>query len=217
VPRWADRAAQIGATAVPTAEALPLLQALWSTGRLLPPLDDADWERLAPRLSFHRVGAGQTLIAQDEPGEFLLVLLDGSVLIEHHGAPAGTEGRAARGGAAAAATETTAEAASESAAAVPPGAPWPRLARPPGVVRLAEARPGDVVGEMALLDAGPRSSACVTRTPCLVAALAVDVLAALMHDDPPLAAVVMAALARRLSLRLRQADARLAALLAPQD
>lgn len=181
VPRWPERARQIGAIEVPAAQALPLLQALWSAGRMLPPLNDGDWERLAPRMSFHRVAAGVTLIAQDEPGDFLLALLDGSVLIEHHAAPA--EGADAHG-------------------------------RAGGVLRLAEARPGDVVGEMALLDAGPRSSACVTRTPCLLAVLQMDMLVALLRDDSPLAAALMAALARRLSLRLRQADARLAALLA---
>ena len=79
--------------------------------------------------------------------------------------------------------------------------------------RLAEARAGDVLGEMALLDAGPRFSTCTTRTPCVLAVLEMDALARLMQDDSRLALVLLAALARRLSLRLRQVSARLSALL----
>jgi CRP/FNR family cyclic AMP-dependent transcriptional regulator len=82
-----------------------------------------------------------------------------------------------------------------------------------GIERHADARPGDVLGEMALLDAGPRGNACVTRTSCTLAVLEMDALARLMQDDQPLALTLMAALARRLSLRLRQTDARLSALL----
>ncbi len=117
------------------------------------------------------VGADRLLIAQDEPGDFMLVVLEGTVTVE----------RSAGG------------------------------ARP---ARLTEARPGDVLGEMALLDAGPRFSACRTRTPCRLAVLQADALARLMHDDAQLALVLLAALARRLSLRLRQVSARLSALLA---
>jgi CRP-like cAMP-binding protein len=170
-PSWAARAQAVGARPAATAACLPLLEALWASGPLVPPLDDAAWQRLAAQVHFARVRAGQTLIAQDEPGDFLLVLLDGSVRVEHQGG----------GGVAA--------------------------------IGLGEGRPGDVLGEMALLDAGPRSSACITRTDCLVAVLEMDALARLMHDDAPLAAALMAALARRLSLRLRQTDARLLALL----
>jgi CRP/FNR family cyclic AMP-dependent transcriptional regulator len=82
-----------------------------------------------------------------------------------------------------------------------------------GAVGLGEARPGDVLGEMALLDAGPRSNACVTRTGCLLAVLEMAGLRQLLDEEPVLAAYLMAALARRLSLRLRQTDARLLALL----
>jgi CRP/FNR family transcriptional regulator, cyclic AMP receptor protein len=169
MPNWSARAQAVGARAVPAAEYLPLLSALWASGPLVPALDDAAWTRLAARLHFVRVRAGCTLIEQDEPGDFLLVLLDGSVRVEHRGRE--------------------------------------------GAVGLSEARPGDVLGEMALLDAGPRSSACLTRTDCLLAVLEMPALEALMRDEPHLAASLMAALARRLSLRLRQTDARLLALL----
>ena len=127
-------------------------------------------QRLAAHLRFVRVRAAQRLILQDEPGDFMLVVLDGSVTVEH-------------------------------------------ITGGPRVARLAEARPGDVLGEMALLDAGPRASDCTTRTACLLAVLETEALLRLMREDPQLALVLLAALARRLSLRLRQVSTRLSALL----
>jgi CRP/FNR family transcriptional regulator, cyclic AMP receptor protein len=82
-----------------------------------------------------------------------------------------------------------------------------------GRARLGEARVGDLLGEMSLLDAGTRFSSCRTLTPCVLAVLEAQALDRMMKDDPRLAAVLLAALARRLSLRLRQASARLSALL----
>lgn len=167
---WAARAAQLGATPASAADGAESLAALWSGGRLAQALQPADLRRLAGYLDFYRVGAGRRLIEQDENGNFMLIVLDGSVAVERQPG----SGRAAR---------------------------------------LAEARPGDVIGEMALLDAGPRFSTCTTRGPCLLAVLETDSLARLMADDAHLALLLMAALARRLSLRLRQVSARLSALL----
>ncbi len=79
--------------------------------------------------------------------------------------------------------------------------------------RLAEVRAGDMVGEMSMLDAGSRFSACTTLTPCLLAVLEAPRFEALMVAEPRLALALLASLARRLSLRLRQVGARLSALL----
>ena len=85
-----------------------------------------------------------------------------------------------------------------------------------GVTRLMEARAGDLLGEMALFDGGPRFSSCRTLTPCSVAVFDAAALERLLADDPPLAAALLVSITRRLSLRLRQTGARLFALLAPQ-
>jgi CRP-like cAMP-binding protein len=85
-----------------------------------------------------------------------------------------------------------------------------------GVTRLFEARAGDLLGEMALFDGGPRFCACRTLTPCTLAVLDSSGLNRLLADDPALAAAVLASITRRMSLRLRQTGARLSALLAPQ-
>ena len=165
---WAARAGQVGAEAADAARGTAALAVLWAGGR---GTFDADaLQRLAGYMQFVDVRAGQRLILQDEPGDFMLIVLDGSVAVEH-------------------------------------------ITGGPRVARLAEARPGDVLGEMALLDAGPRASDCITRTPCMLAVLETDALLRLMKEDPQLALVLLAALARRLSLRLRQVSARLSVLL----
>lgn len=82
-----------------------------------------------------------------------------------------------------------------------------------GRARLAEARAGDMLGEMSVLDAGTRFSACTTLSPCIVGVLDASSLDRLVHDDARLALALVASLSRRLSLRLRQVSARLSALL----
>jgi len=76
-------------------------------------------------------------------------------------------------------------------------------------VRLAEARPGDILGEMSLLDSGMRFSHCVSLTECEIAVLDPQSLDEMMANDPALAASLIGLLARKLSLRLRAISARL--------
>lgn len=80
--------------------------------------------------------------------------------------------------------------------------------------RLAEVHPGDMIGEMSVLDAGSRFSACTTLSPCVIAVLDAPRLVGMMEAEPRLAVALLASLARRLSLRLRQMSARLSVLLA---
>lgn len=76
-------------------------------------------------------------------------------------------------------------------------------------LRLSEANPGDVLGEMSLLDRGIRFSSCSTITECRVAVLTAESLDAMMTSDAQLAARLVAMLARRLSVRLRMVSTRL--------
>ncbi len=76
-------------------------------------------------------------------------------------------------------------------------------------LRLAETRPGEVLGEMSLLDSGIRFSACTTMNECEVAALSAEGMDDMMSANPQLAANLIALLARKLSLRLRVVSARL--------
>jgi CRP/FNR family transcriptional regulator, cyclic AMP receptor protein len=76
-------------------------------------------------------------------------------------------------------------------------------------LRLAETRPGEILGEMSLLDSGIRFSACTTMNECEVAALSAEAMDDMMSANPQLAANLIALLARKLSLRLRVVSARL--------
>ena len=76
-------------------------------------------------------------------------------------------------------------------------------------LRLAEAVPGDILGEMSLLDSGMRFSACTTLRTCEIAVLSADAMDEMLGVDPALAANLLALLARKLSLRLRVVSARL--------
>ncbi len=80
-------------------------------------------------------------------------------------------------------------------------------------VGLGEARRGDVLGEMSLLDAGPRFSSCTTLKECRVAVLEAAALDRMLRDHPRVALALVTMLARRLSLRLRHVSTRLTALL----
>lgn len=79
--------------------------------------------------------------------------------------------------------------------------------------RLAEAREGDVLGEMSLLDAGSRFASCLTLSRVSLAVLSSHALDELAIEDPRLGMALMTSMARRLSLRMRQLSARLGALL----
>ena len=113
-----------------------------------------------------RVPAERDIIRQDEYGNFMIVLLTGSIAVDRTH-------------------------------------PWGQQ------MRLTEARPGDILGEMSLLDSGMRFSVCVSLTECEIAVLSAEALDDMMMDDPALAASVIALLARRLSMRLRVVSARL--------
>ncbi|MEI8170103.1 MAG: cyclic nucleotide-binding domain-containing protein [Rhodoferax sp.] len=76
-------------------------------------------------------------------------------------------------------------------------------------MRLAEAVPGEILGEMSLLDSGMRFSVCTTLSPCEIAILDAQAMDDMLTADPTLAANLIALLARKLSLRLRVVSARL--------
>lgn len=76
-------------------------------------------------------------------------------------------------------------------------------------LRLAEAAPGEILGEMSLLDSGARFSLCTTVSDCEIAILDAESLQEMLTAAPRAAANLIALLARKLSLRLRVVSARL--------
>jgi CRP-like cAMP-binding protein len=167
---WETRATQVHAEPCERSRGVELLKRLLRDDRHLAALSGQDLERLCGFLEFARVPANQEVIGQDEQGDYLVIVLDGTLAVDRV-------------------------------------QPWG------GRARLAEAHAGDMLGEMSLLDAGARFSACTTLTPALLAVLEARRLDELVARHPRLALALMGSLSRRLSLRLRQVSARLSALL----
>ena len=130
------------------------------------PLEKDAIARMEGFFSFAKVGANRDLIRQDEYGNFMLVLLSGSVAIDRL-------------------------------------QPWGER------MHLSEAAPGEILGEMSLLDSGIRFSVCTTLNTCELAILSAEAMDEMVATAPALAANLVALLARKLSLRLRAVSARL--------
>lgn len=163
---WEARAVEVGASRLNPGRGTRLLQGLWARDRYMRQMDEDAIGRMERFLEFATVGANRDLIRQDEYGNFMLVLLSGSIAIDRV-------------------------------------QPWGER------LRLAEAAPGEILGEMSLLDSGIRFSVCTTMSDCEIAVLSADAMDEMLRADPALAANLIALLARKLSLRLRVVSARL--------
>ena len=163
---WEARAVEVGAKRLPASKGGKLLQALWSKDKYMAHLDQDAVRRMENFFEFAQVPPNRDLIRQDEYGNFMIVLLSGTIAVDRL-------------------------------------QPWGEQ------LRLAETRPGDILGEMSLLDSGIRFSACTTLTDCEIAVLSAEAMDEMMSKDPQLAASLVAVLARKLSLRLRVVSARL--------
>jgi CRP/FNR family cyclic AMP-dependent transcriptional regulator len=163
---WDARANEVGAKRLPAARGVKLLQALWAKDKFMSRLPPEAVKRLEKFFDFAMVAADRDVIRQDEYGNFMIVLLTGSIAVDRV-------------------------------------QPWGER------LRLTEARPGDILGEMSLLDSGKRFSVCATLAECEIAVLGTEAMDEMMTSDPQLAAALVALLARKLSMRLRVVGARL--------
>ena len=162
---WDARAVEVGATPLQSVQGTAQLQSLWSRNKYMGRLGVEATGRLKRFFHFAAVPAGRDVIRQDEYGNFMIVLLSGSIAVDRR-------------------------------------QPWGEQ------MRMAEARPGDILGEMSLLDSGMRFAHCTTLTNCEIGVLDAQALDDMMAHDPELAASLIALLARKLSLRLRIVGAR---------
>lgn len=163
---WEARAVEVGAKRMTGQRGAQLLQALWAKDKYMAHLQVDAVQRMERFFTFAQVQPNRDVIRQDEYGNFMVVLLTGTMAIER-------------------------------------AQPWNEH------LRLAETRPGDILGEMSLLDSGIRFSSCTTLTDCEIAVLGADAMDDMMTQDPQLAAILVALLARKLSLRLRAVSVRL--------
>lgn len=74
-----------------------------------------------------------------------------------------------------------------------------------GGVEISVLGPGNLFGEMALLDGEPRSVSCRAASSIEVAGLSRDALERLLRENPVVGARLMTAIAKRLADRLRAA------------
>ena len=162
---WEARAVEVGARRMSSGSGVRLLQALWAKDKNMEQLDAGSIERMERFFYFASVPGGRDLIRQGEYGNFMIVLLKGTIAVDRL-------------------------------------QPWGEH------LRLAETKPGDILGEMSLLDSGIRFSACTSLDDCEIAALSAESMDDMMNADPKLAAALIALLARKLSLRLRAVSAR---------
>lgn len=163
---WEARANEVGAKRMAAGRGTKLLEELWSRDNFMARLGPDALQRLEKFLDFATLPANRDVIRQDEYGNFMLVLLSGSMAVDRE-------------------------------------QPWGER------LHLTEARPGDILGEMSLLDSGPRFSVCTSLTDCEIAVLGAQGLDEMMATDPALAASLIALLARKLSRRMRVVSARL--------
>ena len=163
---WEARAVEIDAKRLSASRGTKLLQGLWVKDRYMRHLDGDAIQHLERHFDFATVPPNRDVIRQDEYGNFMVVLLSGSIAVDRV-------------------------------------QPWGER------LRLAETRPGEILGEMSLLDSGIRFSACSTMNECEMAVLTAEGIDDLMVATPQLAASLIALLARKLSLRLRVVSARL--------
>jgi CRP/FNR family transcriptional regulator, cyclic AMP receptor protein len=163
---WEARANEVGAKRVAAARGQKLLQGLWTKDKFMSRLDAGAIQRLEKYFDFAVVPADRDVIRQDEYGNFMIVLLTGTIAVDRL-------------------------------------QPWGER------LRLTEARPGDILGEMSLLDSGQRFSVCTTLAECEIAVLGTQAMDEMMGADAQLAAGLVALLARKLSMRLRVVGARL--------
>ena len=163
---WEARANEVGAKRIPGSRGVNVLQGLWAKDKYMSRLGPGAVKRLERFFDFAVVEADRDVIRQDEYGNFMIVLLTGTIAVDRV-------------------------------------QPWGER------LRLTEARPGDILGEMSLLDSGKRFSLCATLTECEIAVLGTQAMDEMMDSEPQLAGALVALLARKLSTRLRVVGARL--------
>lgn len=163
---WSKRVAEIHGHPLETPLGLVQLRKLWNADALMSPLGGNALERMVPYIQFHTLPPDREVIRQDELGDFLLVLLRGSISVVRK-------------------------------------QEWGEM------LVLAQVTPGEMLGEMSLLDGGERFSTCITRSECDIAVLTADGLDRMMSGEPRIAATLTTLLARKLSMRLRVVSARL--------
>lgn len=84
-----------------------------------------------------------------------------------------------------------------------------RTAAPSGELTISVIGPGQIIGEMGVIDEGPRSASCVALTDVKLAVLSRAELMRLIEQHPAAGACLALTLARSLAARVREGNRRL--------
>ncbi|MBN8487237.1 MAG: Crp/Fnr family transcriptional regulator [Burkholderiales bacterium] len=165
---WAQRAPDLKAEPYDSALGVLALVRLLGADRQLADLGTEQLSVMGGYLDYVQIEAGKLIIGQDEQGDFMMVVLHGT-LVETRLQPSGER------------------------------------------IRLGEARAGDLLGEFSALDSETRVSSWTAASPVTLAVISASTLERMTQEDPRLAAALLTWLGKRVSRRLRQANARLGA------
>ena len=91
---WRDRAPQIGATPFDRKQGAEMFARLWGADRHVVALNADELQRMSQYLEFVQIPVGQEVIGQDELGDYMLIVLDGTLSIDR-GQPWGSKARLA--------------------------------------------------------------------------------------------------------------------------
>jgi CRP/FNR family cyclic AMP-dependent transcriptional regulator len=162
---------------------------LLRTSPLLQDLSPAEACILGASMLFIRAEPGQLLIREGEAGDWMMLLLKGTVDVTRRVEPRP-----------AAVPDTMEEGAGE---------PEPR----PAISRVAVLRPGAAFGEMSMLDSEPRYSSCTAIEAVEAGVLGRHAIALLIRDQPAVGAKLLVKITQLMAQRLRNTSNRLVKLL----
>ena len=91
---WRDRAGQVGAQPFDRRQGTEMFARLWGADRHVVALSPDELQRMAQYLEFVQLPVGQEVIAQDELGDYMVIVLDGSLSVDR-GQPWGSRARLA--------------------------------------------------------------------------------------------------------------------------
>ncbi|HEX6703956.1 MAG TPA: cyclic nucleotide-binding domain-containing protein [Albitalea sp.] len=91
---WRDRAPQIGATAFDRRQGAEMFARLWGADRHVVALSADELQRMSQYLEFVQVPVGREVIGQDELGDYMIIVLDGTLSVDR-GQPWGSKARLA--------------------------------------------------------------------------------------------------------------------------
>ena len=156
---------------------------------LLEDLSDAEVDALGALMPRVRAQPGQVLIREGEAGDWMLLILSGTVDVtkksEHaHGAHDAGSGADADAG-----------------------------AGKVEISRLAVIKEGAAVGEMSMLDSAPRNASCTALEEVQAGVLTRSTIAHLIHEHPAVGAKLLVKLTQLLAQRLRNTSNQLVKLL----